>query len=267
MASMPREPEAFAEQVVQLLRRMRPDLDVELPGPNEALVDGRRLDMENLRRLVAQNPEQGSEIVEQFLDSLLSDHGANVDALPTEIARRMIMPRIHPESVFEHLDERQVAYIPFVNGAVVLFVLDLPQVTVTVTAEQMVKWGVSPEDLERFARANLRSASADLQVQIIESEEGGRAAVISERDGYDASRLLLSDLHTTLAPELGGDFLVATPARDMFVAISQAPEPFVERIHERVERDYRRLPYPITTDFFYVTQDGVAGAGEGPSSP
>jgi len=267
MASMPREPEAFAEQVVQMLRRLRPELDVRLSGPSEAMVDGRRLDLENLRRLVAQSPQRGAEIVEQFLESLLSEHGVELEAIPGGIAQRLIMPRIHPESVFEHLDERQVAYTPFVNGTVVLFVLDLPEVTVTVTADQMVRWGVSPDDLERFARLNLRSASADLQVQIVESEEGGRAAVMAQRDGYDASRLLLADLHTTLAPELGGDFLVATPARDMFVAISQAPEPFVERIHDRVERDYRRLPYPITTDFFYVTQDGVAGVGPSSSPP
>ena len=27
----------------------------------------------------------------------------------------------------------------------------------------------------------------------------------------------------------------------------------------RVEHDYKRLPYPISSDFFYVTRDGVCG--------
>jgi hypothetical protein len=45
----------------------------------------------------------------------------------------------------------------------------------------------------------------------------------------------------------------------MFVAFSPNPDSFVSRLHDRVEHDYRRLPYPITPDFFYVTRDGVCG--------
>ena len=57
----------------------------------------------------------------------------------------------------------------------------------------------------------------------------------------------------------GGDFYVATPARDMFIAMTAGPTPFIERLRGRVRQDYRRLPYPITSDLFYVTRDGVAG--------
>lgn len=41
------------------------------------------------------------------------------------------------------------------NGTVVVFVIDLPQVTVSVTTEQMVRWGVQAEELEEIARENL----------------------------------------------------------------------------------------------------------------
>ena len=33
----------------------------------------------------------------------------------------------------------------------------------------------------------------------------------------------------------------------------------VEKLQERVNADYKRLPYPISGDLFLVTQDGVAG--------
>ena len=74
-----------------------------------------------------------------------------------------------------------------------------------------------------------------------------------------AARLLLGTLHERLAPKLHGDFYVAAPARDMFLAISVEPSGFVQRIQKRVEQDYRRLPYPITSNLFVVTRDGVAG--------
>ena len=134
--------------------------------------------------------------------------------------------------------------------------------TVSITTEQLVRWGVDVEDMDILARENLARYAPDLEIQLVDSSEGGRAAIVARQDGYDAARLLLTSLHDRLAPKLKGDFYVAAPARDMFLAISIAPSVFVDRIHRRVEHDYRRLPYPITSDFFVVTRDGVAGTAE-----
>ena len=53
MGSMPMEPEAFAEQVAKLIQRMQPGYRIDRVGPRELLVNGRRLDLENLFRMVA----------------------------------------------------------------------------------------------------------------------------------------------------------------------------------------------------------------------
>lgn len=259
MSGMPREPEAFAEQVAAMLRRMQPSHTVDLIGPRELIVDGRRLDLDNLYRLVNHDPEHGKEIVEHYLDQLFTGESLTLLTASFEFARPRIMPRIQPESIFNHLNREQVAHVPFVNGTVIVFVIDLPQMTVSVTCEQLVRWGVSAEELEQIARANLDAYAPDLELQFVDSREGGRAAIVSEQDGYDAARLLLSNLYSRLAPRLGGDFLVATPARDMFVALTPGPTPFVDRLKGRVLQDYRRMPYPITSQLFYVTRDGVAG--------
>ncbi|MBX3357789.1 MAG: DUF1444 family protein [Phycisphaeraceae bacterium] len=259
MSGMPREPEAFAEQVAFMLRRLQPEHAVEIVGPRELIVDGRRLDLDNLYRLVNHDPDRGREIVEHYLDQLFSGEGVGLTSVAFDFARPRIMPRIQPESIFNHLNREQVAHVPFVNGTVVVFVIDLPHMTVSVTTEQLIKWRTTPEDLEEIAKSNLDTYSPELELQLVESREGGRAAIVAEQDGYDAARLLMTDLYKRLAPRLGGDFLVATPARDMFVALSPGPGPFVERLRGRVRQDYRRLPYPITETFFYVTRDGVAG--------
>jgi uncharacterized protein YtpQ (UPF0354 family) len=256
---MPREPEAFAEQVAGMLRRMQPGYAVEITGPRELLVDGRRLDLENLYRLVNHDPDRGLEIVEHYLDQLFTSDNVSLSGVAFDFARPRIMPRIQPESIFNHLSREQVAHVPFVNGTVIVFVIDLPQMTVSITTEQIVRWGVTPDDLELIARENLDAYAPDLELQVVESREGGKAAILAEQDGYDAARLLLSDLFQKLAPRLGGDFYVATPARDMFVAMTPGPGPFVDRLRGRVRQDFLRLPYPITSDLFYVTRDGVAG--------
>lgn len=259
MAKTPEQPEAFADFVLRLLTRRHPEMRVEVVGVTEVVIDGRRVDLENLRRLAAEAGDRGDEIIEEYLEQLLGGEAREAEMLPFDLARRLIMPRIHHEAIFERLSAEQVAHTPFVNDTVVVFVIDLPHCTVSVTVEQLIRWRTDVEELDRLARENLRACSRDLEMKMLEAETGGRAVVLSERDGYDAARLLLSDLYSSLAPELGGDFLVATPARDRFVAVSLDPEPFVDKVHSRVEREYRRLPYPITTRFFYVTRDGVAG--------
>ncbi len=259
MTHMPREPEAFGEQVARILKRQFPDRSVDLAGPMDLVLNGKHLGLENLYRMVRCEPDRGVEIVETYLERLLEGDSLSSVPLPLSVAKPRIMPRIQPLSIFRHLDSEQVAHVPFVNDTVIVFVIDMPQMTVSITVEQIVRWGLQLDDLDTIARENLARYNPDLKIQLVESVEGGRAAIVSAQDGYDAARLLLSTLHDRLAPELKGDFYVATPARDMFLALSAGPDDFVSRLTKRVEMDFKRLPYPITADLFLVTLDGVAG--------
>ena len=259
MASMPREPEAFGEQVARILKRHYPERSVELAGPLDLVLGGKHLGLENLYRMVLHEPQRGVELVENYIERLIEGDTLSSTPLPLSVAKPRIMPRIQPLSIFEHLDREQVAHVPFVNDTAIVFVLDMPQMTVSITVEQMMRWGLHVDDLDDIARENLNGYAPDLQIQLVDSQEGGRAAIVSRQDGYDAARLLLESLHDRLAPELDGDFYVAAPARDMFLAMTCDPEAFVQRLRERVEMEFRRLPYPITKDLFVVTRDGVAG--------
>lgn len=263
MSNMPSEPAAFAEAVASLLKELKPDYAVELIGPRELTVNGRRLDLDNLFRMVTHEPGRGREIVEHYLEQLFAGEAEYALTLNPEAARSRVMPRIQPETIFEHLNKDLVAHVPFINGTVVVFVTDLPQMTVSITTEQARQWHLSMDDLDELARDNLDEYTPELKFQVVESKEGGRAIVLSEQDGYDAARLLLDGLWERLAPQLGGNFYVAIPARDMFVALSDGPEPFLRRLRERVNQDYHRLPYPISPHLFYVTRDGIAGTVPG----
>ena len=259
MSSMPREPEAFAEQVLQMIQQELPGETVELAGPMDVLVSGRHLDLNNLFRMVRCEPARGAQIVREFLSRITDGEAMAGAAMPLSLVQSRIMPRIQPDSLFEHLDRQQVAHTPWVNGTSIVYVIDMPHVTVSITLEQLIRWGLDIEEIEVCARRNLARYAPSLEVKIIESSEGGRVALLSAQDGYDAARLLMNTLHSRLAPKLNGDFYVAAPARDIFLAISAGPDNFIDRVKHRVDRDFERLPYPITPDLFVVTQDGVAG--------
>ena len=72
MARMPREPEAFGEQVAKILLRHFPEHKVELPGPLDLILNGRHLGLENLYRMVQQTPDRGVELVENYVDEVVS---------------------------------------------------------------------------------------------------------------------------------------------------------------------------------------------------
>ncbi len=259
MTHMPREPEAFSEQVVQILRRHFPDREVQLVGPMDLFLDGRHLGLENLYRMVHSHKESGVQVVEDFLYQLLEGDQLTQVPLPFSVAKGKIMPRIQPNSIFKQLEKEQVAHISFVNDTSILYVLDMPRMTVSITIEQMLRWGVDIDELDVIARDNLEKYHPNLKLQFVEARDGGRAAIFNIQDGYDAARLLLESLWKRLAPEFKGNFYVAAPARDLFLAISCDPDNFVEKLQEKIVQDYRRMPYPISQNLFLVTQDGVAG--------
>lgn len=255
----PDDSQAFTLAISKLLRGWYEQRPVDIISPLKLSIDGKALGLENLYRMVHQDPDRGQSFVRSYFERIFEGDSVGATLIPFAVARHRIMPRIQPESIFDGVDRQSVAHLPWVNGTVIVFVLDMPEMTVSISTEQMVRWGIGPEDLEEIARQNLGGYAPDLQVQVIASHDGGRAALLSLKDGYDAARLLLAKLHERLTKELRGDFYVATPARDVFIALSYGPDPFIERVKARIARDYSRLPYPITSDFFIVTRDGVAG--------
>ena len=59
MAQMPREPEAFGEQVAKILRRHFPDRSIDLAGPLDVILNGKHLGLDNLYRMVQYEPGPG----------------------------------------------------------------------------------------------------------------------------------------------------------------------------------------------------------------
>ena len=81
------------------------------------------------------------------------------------------MPRIQPVSIFQHLDREQVAHMPFVNETVVVFVIDMPHMTVSITIEQVVRWGLQTDDLDVIARENLARYTPDLEIHAVKDSQ------------------------------------------------------------------------------------------------
>ncbi len=255
--------DTFGEYVANVLRGMQPGYPVDVVSPREILINGRRLDPDNLLRMVNNEPDRGQEIVELYLEQLLLGEVIQLATIPFDFARPRIMPRIRPESIFEHLSRDQVAHVPFVNDTVITFVTDLPDMTISITTDQLTRWKVPISEIDKIARHNLDSRlDKNLSYPDIQTARNHHSEMVAigVSDGYDASRLLFVDLFERMQPTLGKKFYVAIPARDCFTAFNCSNDSALQNMRGMIQSDFMKLPYPITPALFTVTSDGVVGS-------
>lgn len=262
---MPKEPEAFAAIVEAEIRKQHPEMSLERRSASEFIVDGRRMCIDNVRRLAESRKDEWLDCIQQYVAGVFDSEYKAVNTMNWEQAAPKIMPRIQHDCIFSHISQELVAHVPWVNDCSVVFIIDLPKTTVSVTREQVLRWGVGIDTLEQAAIKNLVNFAPDFRTVEATGNTGGHSVIFTEQDSYDAARILLPDLYRQLAPKLGGDFFVGLPYRDLLVAFSRQPDDMVARVRQRMQHDHTRMPYPITPKLFYVTRDGIAGDPLNPS--
>src|SRR3989344_957197 len=91
---MPKEEGEFTRRVVSMLRQINPNLTINEISPGELVIEGRRLNLENLYRMVRHEPHKGKEIAEHYLTQLFSNPIIDLHKVTLQEARKIIMPRI-----------------------------------------------------------------------------------------------------------------------------------------------------------------------------
>ncbi len=90
-------------------------------------------------------------------------------------------------------------------------------------------------------------------------DESGRINLIlfQTMDGYDASRVLLPNLHDRLREHLGSPFAAAIPNRDILLCFRNDDDT-VERLRDQIAADHQKMPHGVTDKLLLITQDGIA---------
>ncbi|MGN6185381.1 MAG: hypothetical protein ACTHQM_17210 [Thermoanaerobaculia bacterium] len=126
-------------------------------------------------------------------------------------------------------------------------VLDLETSHAYVRDEDLSRWGITFEDAQDQAAANLNDASADMAVQLTDGPDA--FAVIVMNDGYDAARLLLPQIRA---------FLAAIPNRDFLNCWRHfASSQFQNFVRDKVANDVQQQPYPLTGEVLRVTRSSI----------
>ena len=147
-------------------------------------------------------------------------------------------------------------------GTVIVFALPSGGFDVIVNGEHVIAWDVSAEQVCETAVANLTAWS---QAAGWTDEVDGDRRLISSAtgDGWDASRILLTEVRQHLAGELGGDgarVLIGLPDRHLLVAarLPQGDDVFAGQFASFVRTQAEGADEPIDARVFELRDGELA---------
>lgn len=254
---------AFKREVMALLRRERPALDVRDTDDADLIgIGSSKVGLANLFRRVRDltgHPRE-AEIV-RFLDSLPAAGtaaGTTTYATFAEVApalRIQIAPREYlRQSAQGDLSFPHRPLSPYVVAA---YAIDESDRLQYVTDKHLAQWHVDAAALHARSLANLEDASRDIAINVRKASAGrGAFATLPIRDGYGAARLLCPGFMARLETELGAPFFAGIPNREFLIAWS-ADFGARTRFAQQIAKDFASEPYPLSPEIFAFESGAV----------
>lgn len=262
--------EEFVAQVIRIVTARFPLMTVH-PADDDFAVrikpgkqrgPGHLASLENLYRMTLLDPAETTRHVERWAVELLrASEGHPDEDGPFESIKERIMPMILPASFCDEAFETVVSQ-PLIEGLRVAYAIDSDRTISYIAKKLFDGWKMDVDDLHEQAIDNLVSRSEEMQANVAQDEDGNITLIIlSQRDGYDAARILLPTLHERLSEHLGSPFVAAIPHRDILLCFRNEKET-VHRLAPQITDDYSKMPHQVTEQLLLVTPDGVAPYNE-----
>ena len=235
---------------IEVLGRDRMELRVRVNDAEQTA------DLANFYTAYARNPEQLDTIVHNFIEAILGlvpNRDVNDFALLSERIYPMIKPIELLVKVREH-NLPMLAYREFLAGLMIVYAIDEQRSVTYINEAHLDNWEVDVGEVHKHAIANLRRRTVEQVDYVVVGEGEQRIYIFNSGDGYDATRLLLSDVLTSWARDVPGALVIGIPNRDFLIGFSDSNPDILERIAQQIQADAAGREYSITDQLF--TLDG-----------
>jgi uncharacterized protein YtpQ (UPF0354 family) len=198
------------------------------------------------------DPSQIDAVVQTFARTLLGiqpDREINDYA---ELAGR-VYPILKPIEMLAEVRERKLpmlAYREFLADLMIAYVIDEERSFAYINEDHLERWKVGIVDLHQQAIENLRRRTDDRVTYTAVGAGEQRLFIYNSGDGYDATRLLLSDVLADWAREVPGRLVIGIPNRDFLIAFSDANSEVLRGVAAQVQSDAAQREYGLTEQLF-----------------
>ncbi|MBC8161975.1 MAG: DUF1444 family protein [Roseiflexaceae bacterium] len=237
---------------IELIHREGLQLRVGVRGQNV------EVDLANYYQAYRDNPAQLDAVAQTFARVLLGQLPERTDGDYNLLAER-IYPMLKPATLLATVRERNLpmlAYRDFLAGLIIAYVIDEQNSVAYINENHLESWDVTMQDLHEQALDNLRRRT-DLVDAVSAGEDDQRLFMFSSGDGYDATRLLLSDVLQAWARNVSGNLVIGIPNRDFLIAFGDDDQDVVQNIAMQVESDSLQREHGLTARLFTLTDGQV----------
>jgi len=214
--------QSLKRRVVELIGRELPD-ELFCEAEEDSLSIMRRADrspvvsvipLEPLYRRVEDKPDERRTALYAFVSRVLAAVRGHTADRTLAGRESRIYPVLQHASLLRENSGRWVSR-PHTEETAILYALDHGEGYTLIEREALAEAGWSEEELHRHAMANLQGMPVPIKTQLVGPN---RIFFISPRDGYAASRVLLTSMLEEMERSKTGDALgVAVPHQDVLI--------------------------------------------------
>jgi len=215
-------------------------------------------DLTNFYSAYSRDPAQLDVVFETFARVMLGIQPDRSASDYDTLADR-IYPMLKPLEMLVEVRERKLpmlAYREFLADLMIAYVIDEERSVAYINEEHLDRWSVSAHDLHEQSLVNLRRRTEQVKYTTVGTGEQ-QLFIFNSGDGYDASRLLLSEVLAEWARALPGNLVIGIPNRDFLIAFSDANPEILRAVAMQVQADAARREYGLTDQLFTLIKGAV----------
>jgi uncharacterized protein YtpQ (UPF0354 family) len=240
------------EQLGGLEELSRDGLEVRFRWHGRSVVS----ELEHFYHAYRRSPAQLGSILESLEAAVRSFAPDRGPQLWDELEDR-IYPMIKPLAMLAEVAERklpQLVYRPFMADLIICYVIDEPESVAFVNEEHMKTWGVLETTLYTRAVDNLRIKTLKPGTAQVYGEGAEMLFIYAALDGYDAARILLSEIMTEWDAIVPGRLVIGIPNRDFLVGFSDANPAVLQRMALQIAQDATQRDYGLTDQLWTIVE-------------
>lgn len=210
------------------------------------------IDLSSFYSAYTQKPAQIDAVARTMLQVLLSELPDRSESDFSVLGER-VYPMLKKIDLLVTVRERglpMLVYREFLANLIIAYVIDETASVSYINEEHLERWNITALDLHEQAIDNLRRRTFERTDFLTAGEGDLRLFIFNSGDGYDATRLLLTDVLANWARELPGNLVVGIPNRDFLIAFSDVDGGMLQSVAHQIQADSVQQSHGLTDQLF-----------------
>ena len=253
---IPKDEAGFTEFVTAQIRAEVGDASIAIKAPLSVAVGNMQANLDRIFGFCKRNSEGCPKEIANYVKALGQAYRDQNVAPSREALRLVVRTTQYVQQVEGALGPDTPPLHPrtLVEGLVILPVLDAPRTIRMLSDGDMKTLGLSADEVQQLALANLRSSLKPLMDTAKVAGQGQIGQLVG--DAFNSSRLVLLDTWAPLAAAQGGKLIVAAPATDAVFYVGEDSAGAIDALRTLVKNIMSRAPNRLSDLLLRWTPSG-----------